>query len=347
MDLTPTARNRQPVRGLLPCPKAANHPLGGTAVSRVQLPSVSVWDGELDARLRRELMTWLTVRTHDGAQPIGTSELADFMFDGEQFRVLDRQRGITKPAVLPSALSLRTTYRSPGQPLPYDDHIGDDGLVRYKWRGDDGEHWENRALRAAMRAESPLVWFFGVGPALWQPVYPVFLVGEEPAEQQFIVDPDVARGLITPGSRVEEHLRRYVVAQTRRRLHQPVFRATVLRAYEGRCAVCSLAHPELLDAAHIVPDSSPRGIASVRNGMALCKLHHSAFDANILGIDPDLKIAIRPDLLAEIDGPTLRYGLQERHGEHLRVLPHVRAERPDPELLAERFAVFLAEPQAS
>ncbi|MBN9326547.1 MAG: HNH endonuclease, partial [Cellulomonas sp.] len=118
------------------------------------------------------------------------------------------------------------------------------------------------------------------------------------------------------------------------------------RAYEGRCAVCSLAHVELLDAAHIVPDSDPGGIASVRNGLALCKLHHAAFDANILGIDPNLKIEIRADLLEEIDGPTLRYGLQERHGEHLRVLPHVRAERPDRELLAERFAAFRAAPLA-
>lgn len=305
-----------------------------------------MWDSALDARLRRELMAWLTVRTHDGAQPVATSDLADFSFDGERFRVMDAQRGIWKPAVLASALSLRTTYRTPGQPRPYDDRTGDDGLVRYKWRGDDGERWENRALRTALWDQVPLVWFFGVGPALWHPVFPVFVVGEDPRNQEFIVDPDAARGLVSPGSLVEEHLRRYVLAQTRRRLHQPVFRATVLRAYESRCAVCSLAHAELLDAAHIVPDSDPGGIASVRNGLALCKLHHAAFDANILGIDPNLRIEIRADLLEEIDGPTLRYGLQERHGERLRVLPHARAERPDRDLLAERFAAFRAAPLA-
>src|SRR3712207_7569771 len=45
---------------------------------------------------------------------------------------------------------------------------------------------------------------------------------------------------------------------TRRRLHQPVFASQVMVAYETRCAVCSLNHRELLDAAHIIPDSAPR-----------------------------------------------------------------------------------------
>jgi len=311
------------------------------------LASVFMWDVDLDARLRREVMAWLTVRTHDGAQPISTHELSDFAFDGERHRLMDAQRGIWKPAALESALSMRTVYRKPGKPRPYDDRTGPDGLVRYKWRGEDGEHWENRALRSAMTAQVPVVWFFGVGEALWLPVFPVYVLDEEAAERQFVVDPDVSRGLVTSGSPVEEHLRRYILTQTRSRLHQPVFRATVLRAYETRCAVCALTHRELLDAAHIAPDSSPRGIASVRNGLALCKLHHAAFDANILGISPALKVSIRDDLLAEVDGPTLLHGLQERHGEQLRVVPHIRAERPDPDLLAERFEAFLTASEAS
>jgi hypothetical protein len=63
-----------------------------------------------------------------------------------------------------------------------------------------------------------------------------------------------------------------VLRETRQRLHQPVFRSTVLRAYERRCAVCSLAHSELLDAAHIVADSDERGEASVRNRQPLMVL---------------------------------------------------------------------------
>lgn len=80
----------------------------------------------------------------------------------------------------------------------------------------------------------------------------------------------------------------------------------------------------------------------VRNGMALCKIHHAAYDRHILGVRPDLIVEIRADLLAEIDGPMLRYGLQERHRQPLMAVPRSRAERPDPELLAVSYATFRA-----
>lgn len=300
-----------------------------------------MWDEERDARLRAEAMMWLQVRTSDGREPIRSTELDEFHFDGERFRLMDIQRGIRKPAVLEAALSMRTVYTPEGRQRPYEDAPGPDGMLRYKWRGIDPEHPENRALRAARRRDVPLIWFFGVGEALYLPVFPVYILSEEPDEQQFVVDANVGHGLVTAGSVVEEQLRRYIVTQTRRRLHQPVFRAQVIRAYETRCCVCELGHAELLDAAHIIPDRNELGIPSVRNGLAMCKIHHAAFDSNILGVSPDLHVAIREDLLQEADGPMLRYGLQERHGERLRVLPRSRSERPDPQLLDLRYNEFL------
>ena len=243
-----------------------------------------MWDEARDARLRREAMVWLAIRTDDGREPITSSDLLDFTFDAHPFRLMDVQRGIRKPAVLDAALSIRTVYTPEGKERPYDDEPGPDGMLRYKWRGDDPEHPENRALRAAWRRDVPLIWFFGVGEALYLPVFPVYVLAEERTEQQFVVDPNVGHGLVAAGSVIDEQMRRYVVTQTRRRLHQPVFRAQVMRAYETRCCVCALRHRELLDAAHIAPDSSEHGIAAVRNGLALCKIHHAAFDANILGI---------------------------------------------------------------
>lgn len=285
-------------------------------------------------------MAWLTVRTNDGLDSIPSAELRDFMFDGRRTPLLDMQRGIRKPAALESALSIRTVYRPEGATRPYEDSAGADGLIRYQWRGHDANHAENRALRAAMTARVPLIWFFGVGPGRYLPIFPVFLVAEEPSLHQFVVDPDVAPGLIRPDSPVEEHLKRYIVRETKQRVHQPVFRATVMRAYETRCAVCALRHGQLLDAAHIVPDSDDRGVASVRNGLALCKIHHAAFDAQILGIRPDHVVQIRSDLLDEIDGPMLQHGLKERHNQRLMVLPAARRERPDPELLEIEYARF-------
>ena len=101
-------------------------------------------------------MGWLEVRTQDGSIPLTSEEIREFAYEGERFALMDPQRGIRKPAGFASALSIRTVWRPSGAERPYEDAIGDDGLVRYKWRGDDPDHAENRALRAAMDAGQPL-----------------------------------------------------------------------------------------------------------------------------------------------------------------------------------------------
>jgi putative restriction endonuclease len=187
----------------------------------------------------------------------------------------------------------------------------------------------------------PLIWFFGVGSGLYLPTFPVVIVAEEREHLQFSIDA-VTGGSLRPDSPLEKTLRRYITVETKRRLHQPILRATVMRAYQTRCAVCALGHSRLLDAAHIVPDREEGGIAAVRNGLALCKIHHAALDASILGVRPDYVVEIRADLLDEIDGPMLKHGLQERHGQPLMVLPRARVERPDSSLLEQAYARFLA-----
>ncbi|WP_218884138.1 HNH endonuclease [Allobranchiibius huperziae] len=298
------------------------------------------WSTERDMRLRHEAMAWLSARTHDGSMPLSGEDLADFRFDGERLALIDRQRGIRKPAVLDAALSIRTVYTPPGRPKPYDDLTGLDERLRYKWRGTESQHPENVALRRAMDQRLPLIWFFGVGRGQHQPMYPVYLVAEEAAQHQFVVGYEPELASADPDSPVEAALRRYVLQETKVRLHQPVFRATVMRAYGTRCAVCSLRHGELLDAAHIVPDSTEGGIASVTNGLALCRIHHAAYDRRILGIRPDYVVQIRHDLLDEIDGPMLEHGLKGRHDQPLMVLPEIGRERPDRDLLAQTWEHF-------
>lgn len=73
--------------------------------------------------------------------------------------------------------------------------------------------------------------------------------------------------------------------------------------------------------------------------MALCKIHHAAFDANILGIRPDHVVEIRADILDEVDGPMLRYGLQALHRSPL-ILPRRVADRPRTEFLELRYESF-------
>src|SRR5205807_1201097 len=143
--------------------------------------------------------------------------------------------------------------------------------------------------------------------------YPVWIVAEDPARLEFTVAVHEAQRAMA-GVDLAWSDRAYVLRLTKQRLHQPVFRTRVLKAYEDTCAICSLRHAELLDAAHILPDSHPNGLPVVPNGLSLCKIHHAAYDKNIVGIRPDLVVEVDRRILREVDGPMLRHGLQEIDG---------------------------------
>ena len=70
------------------------------------------------------------------------------------------------------------------------------------------------------------------------------------------------------------------------RPHQQRFKFQVLKRYGGACALCDLALPELLEAAHLVPKGC-NGVDDPRNGLVLCPTHHRAFDAGFIGIEPE------------------------------------------------------------
>lgn len=295
---------------------------------------------DLDTRLRAAMFAHLdrvTAAHPDGAR----SEVINaFEFEGRQVRLIV-QPGIRKPAQLDAALTIRTAWTAPGDRPPYDDRVGPDGSLRYKWRGTDPNHPDNRALREAMRRQVPLAYFYPLARGVYQAIYPVYLVDEDRAAHEFAVD--LGR-LTEPGhdggvDQVTPLERRYTYRLTLRRLHQALFRPRVLRAYESRCALCRLRHTPLLDAAHILPDGHPQGDPVVPNGLAMCKIHHAAYDANIIGIRPDHVVEVRRDVLAEIDGPMLRHGLQEMHGVTIE-LPRSRRDHPDPARLEERYAQF-------
>ena len=294
---------------------------------------------ELAARLAA--MDWLSSFPTDYA--FRYSDLADFEFDGRRIPLTDRGRGIRKPAGFSAALSFTTVFTPANQVPPYTDLQGQDGLLRYKYEGDDPALFTNVALRNAMEQRLPLIWFVGVASGVYLPRFPVYLVAEERGQQQFVVALDHAqRHLFSPADGVASlDDRRYSESITRHRLHQPLFRARVLEAYERRCAMCRLRHVPLLDASHIIEDGHALGQPVVPNGLALCKIHHAAFDQNILGVSPDLRIGVRADILREVDGPMLRHGLQDLDGIRLQV-PRQRASGPDPDRLQIRYDLFRA-----
>jgi putative restriction endonuclease len=122
-------------------------------------------------------------------------------------------------------------------------------------------------------------------------------------------------------------------------VHQRSFRERVIEAYKSQCAFCRLRHRELLDAAHIIPDNSPEGEPIITNGIALCKLHHAAYDSFILGVTPDYIIHVRKDVLEEEDGPVLQHGLKGLHNTKL-ILPGLKSHYPNREALEWRYSRF-------
>ena len=139
-----------------------------------------------------------------------------------------------------------------------------------------------------------------------------------------------------PGTLEEK---RYAFRMVRQRIHQGQFRESVLSAYGNRCALSRISERRLLDAAHIIPDSE-LGQPVISNGLLLSKIHHAAFDGNLIGIDPDYGIHVSKHLLDQKDGPTLE-ALKGLAGKKLR-LPKRTQDHPDRNCLAVRYEKFKA-----
>ena len=298
---------------------------------------------ELDRRVRLDAFEWVRrqVELRGEELPIGVLRQG-FTFGGRRVPLVGPQ-GIFKPAILPTMpLTITTVPVVEGRDRPYEDEVGPDGFLRYRYRGTDPNHHENVGLRRAWEQQAPLVYLFGTAPGWYRPAWPIFIVGDDPGSLSFTVamdDPQMLRPDLSVDV-IDDVRRSYVTRLVRQRLHQLAFRQRVLSAYRESCALCRLRHVELLDAAHILPDAHPLGAPVVSNGLAMCKLHHAAFDRHIVGIRPDLMVEIREDVLREIDGPMLRHGLQDLQGNRLLVLPSRPAQRPNPNFLEVRYELF-------
>lgn len=298
--------------------------------------------GDVDRMVRLSAFQFLDEQTRAWGDVLPWRVLHEgFDFEGRRVPLVSQQ-GIFKPAVVSAVpLSIRTAPTIEGRTRPYEDEVTPDGLLRYRYRGTDATHRENAGLRQAMVESIPLVHFQGITKGQYLPSWPVFIIGDDPATLSFTVavaEPEALAPDLSPGV-AEDARRAYYRSITKRRLHQALFRERVLHAYRRSCAICNLRHVELLDAAHILPDSHPRGAPVVPNGLALCRLHHGAFDTNILGIRPDSVIEIPTEILREHDGPMLRHGLQEANGRTL-LLPRRDEDRPAAEFLEERYEQF-------
>lgn len=253
--------------------------------------------------------------------------------------------GIWFPKGFNIPISITTTSSG-----PYNDGFTEDGFLEYKYRGMDANHRDNIGLENACITRTPLIYFHSIKPGKYVAVWPVSIIENDPANLtvRAAIDPaynslvsNISKSILSDSPESVIGIRKYITAMTRQRLHQSAFRELVLDAYSRQCTMCKLQHPELLDAAHIIPDSEDDGLPVIRNGLSLCKIHHAAYDRDIIGITPDYVIKVREDILYEVDGPMLKYGLQSLNNNKI-ILPKHKTDYPDKERLERRFAQFIA-----
>ena len=242
-------------------------------------------------------------------------------------------------------LSIKTVFPRPGARVWYDDQrdvhrqiFEGDETVDYAFMRQNPEAADNRWLREAFENGIPIIYFLGIAPSRYEAMLPAFISGW---------NADALKARITFGMPEQDALappenaleRRYALRAVKQRLHQASFREAVIEAYDGRCALSGLPEQRLLDAAHIISDKNERlGQPIVPNGLPLSKIHHAAFDAHLIGIDPDYRLHVSDRLLDQNDGPMLE-ALKQLDGEALH-LPNRVKDRPDRDRFAIRFERF-------
>lgn len=120
--------------------------------------------------------------------------------------------------------------------------------------------------------------------------------------------------------------RERIVAAIVRRQGQPAFRSTLLRAYEGRCAISDCDVQAALEAAHIIPYKGPQ-TDHTGNGLLLRSDLHTLFDLGLIVVDTSTMTVL---LANDLEGSCY----QEYAGTRV-TLPKDRSKRPSLEALDE------------
>lgn len=146
--------------------------------------------------------------------------------------------------------------------------------------------------------------------------------------------PEIEREFLDTSDDENIASRRYDLVQVMRAYRDSKFKPAVLRAYRNRCAVCRCAL-KLVDAAHIVPVSHPLSTDDITNGIALCRLHHGAYDNGLLGIRSDYRIIMNPDSEKRLTQLHLHMGMEDFRNRlpEIITVPASIEVRPDPEKL--------------
>ena len=269
----------------------------------------------------------------------------------QELRPSLKMQGIWTPGGWRSALSFKSVVPWSEGRRRYADQSAQ-ALHRHIYEGRDSiaydlqqggpEHPHNKPLLQALETGEPMIYFIALSPGKYFALAPVFVADATATQVQLVVGEDSLR--VAEDSADEDYVlpteglqRHYAVREVKQRLHQASFRNLLLNAYNQRCAMSNLPEERLLIAAHIIPDAED-GQPSVNNGLLLASTYHSAYDSNLIGVDPDCRIHVSEQLLGIQDGPTLE-AMKTLDKRRLR-LPRKKEARPDPEALERRYQEF-------
>jgi len=236
----------------------------------------------------------------------------------------------------------------------YDDDIGGDGSLVYegegvKEKGDQSDKYANSALIESESELRPIYLFTsqeGVDEYEYHGLvdvrdyeyvsdgsrmvyrFELEMLGVESWEEYQESAEDVKVSIDDSQSLFQDKTE---YTENRRRVRASVFRREVKRQYENTCVVCGRSRytpegkPEV-EAAHIIPKSES-GADKIRNGIALCKLHHWAFDSGWISLSDDYTVLLNdwteqnpPDAVASFEGTEIKLPLDADKVPHPKAL---------------------------
>jgi putative restriction endonuclease len=136
------------------------------------------------------------------------------------------------------------------------------------------------------------------------------------------------------GIQVTSRVRQRTAVSIRRALRDINFRKRVLTAYSFHCAMCGI-QLRLIDAAHIIPVNQENSTDETRNGLALCALHHRAYDQALVTVTDNYSVIISKEQIAELRNINQADGLQifSQNLRPLILLPPAVTDRPHAEYI--------------
>ena len=218
---------------------------------------------EEDAAIRASLLTTIAslANKHGGLIPSDELQKPISIPGGGEIRLWDQsgivtRKGLRGPIALFSRRDAAGKSRYPDQWLP-------DGDLIYRYRSGGPNVADNVALRNAFLEQLPMIHFEQQregGKVLYWASWPIFVSQDYP-ENNYV---KISAAITSEKRQGEVHAiaepqRAYSERTTMYREHQKGFRASVLRAYATRCAICRLELPTLIEAAHIIPDKEDIG----------------------------------------------------------------------------------------